>query len=71
VAGIAGFKSGYVKGRNASADLLYRWADTADFTCLISEEILDEYKEGPKEASGAWPTDWADHQSDFGNGLKR
>jgi putative PIN family toxin of toxin-antitoxin system len=45
VAGIAGFKPQYIRGRNASADLLYRWAGGSTFTWLVSEDILDEYKE--------------------------
>jgi putative PIN family toxin of toxin-antitoxin system len=44
IAGIAGFREPYLRGRNPSADLLYRWADTSNFTWLVSEEILEEYK---------------------------
>ena len=45
VAGISGFKNVYVAGRVASADVLYRWANEDHFIWLITEEILNEYKE--------------------------
>jgi len=45
VAGIAGFKEQYLRGKNPSADLLHRWADATNFTWLVTEEILDEYKQ--------------------------
>ena len=45
VAGISGFKQTYVPARNASADLLYSWAEKRSFVWLISEDILSEYKE--------------------------
>lgn len=45
VAGISGFRAPYVPGRNASADLLHRWAERSNFVWLVTEEILDEYKE--------------------------
>ncbi len=45
VAGISGFRKPYVRGKNPSADLLYRWAEKGDFVWLATEEILDEYKE--------------------------
>jgi predicted nucleic acid-binding protein len=45
VAGIAGFRPPYTSGKNPSADLLYRWVEGGDFQWLVSEEILDEYKE--------------------------
>jgi len=45
VAGIAGFKQGYIPGKSASADVLHRWAERADFVWLVTEDILDEYKE--------------------------
>ena len=44
VAGIAGFREPYEKGRNPSADLLFHWADTDSFVWLYSEETLAEYK---------------------------
>lgn len=44
VAGIAGFREPYEKGRNPSADLVFNWANTDSFVWLYSEEILDEYK---------------------------
>src|SRR6266498_224437 len=42
LAGVAGFRD---VGRNASASLLKRWVSDNSFIWLISEEILDEYKE--------------------------
>ncbi len=45
VAGISGFKEAYVRGRNPSADILDRWAEKNSFVWLITEDILDEYKE--------------------------
>jgi uncharacterized protein len=45
VAGISGFKGTYVPGKYPSADVLFNWADRDDFTWLVTEDILDEYKE--------------------------
>ena len=45
VAGISGFREPFVAGRNASADVLRSWAQKSRFVWLITEEILDEYKE--------------------------
>ena len=45
VAGISAFRKPYVRGKNPSADLLYRWADKDNFVWLVTEDILDEYKE--------------------------
>ena len=45
VAGISGFREPFVFGRNPSADLLREWAERNNFVWLITEEILDEYKE--------------------------
>ena len=45
VAGISGFREPFVSGRNASADLLHRWAEKNHFVWLITEDILAEYKE--------------------------
>jgi predicted nucleic acid-binding protein len=45
VAGISGFKESYLPGKNPSADVLYKWAEEGNFVWLISEDILDEYKE--------------------------
>ena len=45
VAGISGFRHPFVSGRNASADVLHRWAAKNNFVWLISEDVLDEYKE--------------------------
>ncbi len=45
VAGVSGFKDRYVPGRVPSADMLHEWAERNTFVWLITEEILDEYKE--------------------------
>lgn len=45
VAGISGFREPFVQGRNPSADVLHRWAEKNDFVWLVTEDILDEYKE--------------------------
>src|ERR1700730_17446485 len=45
LAGVSGFKDVYVAGRVASADVLYRWANEDNFIWLVTEEILNEYKE--------------------------
>jgi predicted nucleic acid-binding protein len=45
VSGIGGFRKPYVSGKNASADLLCRWAGERSFVWLVTEDILDEYKE--------------------------
>lgn len=45
VAGISGFRERFVPGRNPSADVLHRWAGKNHFVWLITEDILDEYKE--------------------------
>ena len=45
VAGISGFREPFIRGRNPSADVLCRWAEKSHFIWLITEDILDEYKE--------------------------
>jgi len=45
VAGISGFREPFVSGRNPSADVLHRWAERNNFAWLITEDILEEYKE--------------------------
>ena len=45
VAGVSGFRKPYVPGRNPSADVLYAWAAKRSFVWLVTEDILDEYKE--------------------------
>lgn len=45
VAGISGFREPFVPGRNASADVLHEWAERNHFVWLVTEDILDEYKE--------------------------
>jgi predicted nucleic acid-binding protein len=45
VSGISGFRKPFVPGKNPSADLLYRWAEEGNFVWLVTEDILDEYKE--------------------------
>lgn len=45
VAGISGFREPFVSGRNPSADVLHRWGERNNFVWLITEDILEEYKE--------------------------
>ena len=45
VAGISGFREPFVQVRNASADILHTWAEKNHFVWLVTENILDEYKE--------------------------
>jgi predicted nucleic acid-binding protein len=45
VAGISGFRKPYVRGKNTSVDVLYKWAEKGNFVWLVTEDILDEYKE--------------------------
>ncbi|HYT19527.1 MAG TPA: PIN domain-containing protein [Candidatus Polarisedimenticolia bacterium] len=45
VAGISGFRKPYVRGKNPSADLLHKWAEKGNFVWLVTDDILDEYKE--------------------------
>lgn len=45
VAGISGFRTLYDRGKNPSADVLYQWAEKGTFLRLVTEDILDEYKE--------------------------
>jgi hypothetical protein len=45
IAGISGFRKPYVRGKNPSADVLYKWAEQGSFVWLVTEDILDEYKE--------------------------
>jgi len=45
VAGISGFREPFIPGRNASADVLHRWAERNNFAWLLTEDILEEYKE--------------------------
>ena len=45
VAGISGFREPFVPGRNPSADVLHRWGERNNFVWLITEDILEEYKE--------------------------
>jgi hypothetical protein len=42
VSGISGFRQPYIPGKNPGADLLYSWAEKANFVWLITEDILDE-----------------------------
>lgn len=35
----------YSRGKNPSADLLHDWVEKGDFDWLVTEEILDEYKD--------------------------
>ena len=45
MAGISGFREPFVPGRNPSADVLHRWAERNNFVWLVTEDILEEYKE--------------------------
>lgn len=45
MAGISGFKTAYVAGKNPSADVLHEWAAENNFIWLVSDDILNEYKE--------------------------
>jgi predicted nucleic acid-binding protein len=45
LAGISGFREPFVSGRNPSADVLHGWAERNNFVWLVTEDILDEYKE--------------------------
>ena len=45
VAGISGFRQPFHAGKNPSADVLHRWAEKNHFVWLITEDILEEYKE--------------------------
>jgi uncharacterized protein len=45
VAGISGFREPFVPGRNPKADVLHEWVEQNDFIWLVTEDILDEYKE--------------------------
>ncbi len=45
IAGIAAFHSAYESGHNASADFLYEWFQAGHFVWLVSDEILEEYRE--------------------------
>ena len=45
VAGISGFREPFVPGRNPSADVLHGWAKENNFIWLVTEDILEEYKE--------------------------
>jgi putative PIN family toxin of toxin-antitoxin system len=39
------FRKPYFRGKNTSADVLYKWAEKGNFVWLVAEDILDEYKE--------------------------
>jgi hypothetical protein len=60
VAGISGFRKPYVRGKNTSADVLYKWAEKGNFAWLVTEDILDEYKEVLKRSilSASEPNRW-------------
>jgi putative PIN family toxin of toxin-antitoxin system len=45
VAGVSGFREPFAPGRNPSSDILHEWAGQNNFARLITEDILDEYKE--------------------------
>ena len=54
VAGISGFRKPYVRGKNTSADVLFKWAEKGNFW-LVTEDILDEYKEVLKRLRVRFP----------------
>lgn len=45
MAGISGFREPFLAGKNPSADVLHRWAERNNFVWLVTEDILEEYKE--------------------------
>jgi predicted nucleic acid-binding protein len=45
VAGVSGFREPFILGRNPSSDILHKWAGHNNFVWLVTEEILEEYKE--------------------------
>ncbi len=45
MAGISAFREPFVPDRNPSADVLHNWAELNNFIWLITDDILDEYKE--------------------------
>ncbi len=45
MAGVSGFREPFVRGRNPSADVLHGWAEQNNFAWLVTEDILEEYKE--------------------------
>lgn len=48
ISGISAFKRPFVAGRNGSADLLYTWVQEGSFVWLVTNEILEEYKDVAK-----------------------
>lgn len=45
IAGVRAFRQSYIRGKNASADILHGWLMSRAFVWLVSAEILEEYKE--------------------------
>lgn len=45
IAGVRAFRQSYIRGKNASADILYGWLVARAFLWLVSAETLEEYKE--------------------------
>jgi predicted nucleic acid-binding protein len=45
VAGISGFREPHTPGKNPSADVLHTWAERNNFVWLVTEDVLEEYKE--------------------------
>jgi len=45
VAGISGFRETYIPGQNPSAELLHTWAERNNFRWLVTEDVVEEYKE--------------------------
>lgn len=44
IAGVAGFKSPKIAATNSSANLIRQWTENHHFAWLVTDEILDEYK---------------------------
>ena len=45
LSGISGYREPFVSGRNPCADWLHKWAEHNNYIWLLSEDILEEYKE--------------------------
>src|ERR1700676_4245195 len=52
VAGISGFRKPYVRGKNPSADLLYKWAEKGNFVWLQPRDrAIEPVRPTPQERS--------------------
>lgn len=45
IAGISGLREPFVSGRNPNADTLAQWTERRNFVRLLTENILEEYKD--------------------------